>query len=247
MHRFFADERGIVKNIAYLNAEDAGHALRVLRLENGDEVELVCAPARYLAEIDSTEDGEVRLHVTEKLRDTEAQTRVTLYQGLPKADKMEWIVQKSTELGAAAIAPVAMIRSVVKLEGKDAAKKTERWQKIAREAVKQCARVNAPEVKMPRKLAAMKDELNALDVLIVPWEDARDGSIADCLAPFKTKERVSIGILIGPEGGIAPEEAEWLTHEAGAKLVTLGPRILRTETAAIASQTIVMALRGEME
>ncbi len=187
MHRFFADERGIVENIAYLNAEDAGHALRVLRLENGDEVELVCAPARYLAEIDSTEDGEVRLRVTEKLRDTEAQTRVTLYQGLPKADKMEWIVQKSTELGAAAIAPVAMIRSVVKLEGKDAAKKTERWQKIAREAVKQCARVNAPEVKMPRKLAAMKDELNALDVLIVPWEDARDGSIADCLAPFKDK------------------------------------------------------------
>lgn len=247
MHRFFADERGIVENIAYLNAEDAGHALRVLRLENGDEVELVCAPARYLAEIDSTEDGEVRLRVTEKLRDTEAQTRVTLYQGLPKADKMEWIVQKSTELGAAAIAPVAMIRSVVKLEGKDAAKKTERWQKIAREAVKQCARVNAPEVKMPRKLAAMKDELNALDVLIVPWEDARDGSIADCLAPFKANERVSIGILIGPEGGIAPEEAEWLTHEAGAKLVTLGPRILRTETAAIASQTIVMALRGEME
>ncbi len=247
MHRFFADERGIVENIAYLNAEDAGHALRVLRLENGDEVELVCAPARYLAEIDSTEDGEVRLRVTEKLRDTEAQTRVTLYQGLPKADKMEWIVQKSTELGAAAIAPVAMIRSVVKLEGKDAAKKTERWQKIAREAVKQCARVNAPEVKMPRKLAAMKDELNALDVLIVPWEDARDGSIADCLAPFKANERVSVGILIGPEGGIAPEEAEWLTHEASAKLVTLGPRILRTETAAIASQTIVMALRGEME
>ena len=112
MHRFFADERGIVENIAYLNAEDAGHALRVLRLENGDEVELVCAPARYLAEIDSTEDGEVRLRVTEKLRDTETQTRVTLYQGLPKADKMEWIVQKSTELGAAAIAIVAATLAV---------------------------------------------------------------------------------------------------------------------------------------
>ena len=160
---------------------------------------------------------------------------------------MELIVQKSTELGAAAIAPVAMIRSVVKLEGKDAAKKTERWQKIAREAVKQCARVSAPEVRLPRKLSAMREELNALDELIVPWEDARDGSVADCLAPFAQKEDVSVGILIGPEGGIAPEEAEWLTREANAKLVTLGPRILRTETAAIASQTIVMALRGEME
>ena len=247
MHRFFAAERGIAENVAYLNAENAGHALRVLRLESGDEVELVCAPARYLAQIDSTEGGEVRLRVIEKLRDTEAKTRVTLYQGLPKADKMEWIVQKSTELGATAIAPVAMLRSVVRLEGRDAAKKTERWQKIAREAVKQCARVSTPEVKPPRKLSAMKDELNALDVLIVPWEDARDGSVADCLAPFAEKESLSVGILIGPEGGIAPEEAEWLTHEAGAKLVTLGPRILRTETAAIASQTIVMALRGEME
>ena len=179
--------------------------------------------------------------------DTEPASKLYLFQGLPKSDKMELIVQKSTELGAAAIAPVAMIRSVVKLEGEDAAKKAERWQKIAREAVKQCARVNAPEVKMPRKLAAMKGELNALDVLIVPWEDARDGSVADCLAPFAQKEDVSVGILIGPEGGIAPEEAEWLTREANAKLVTLGPRILRTETAAIASQTIVMALRGEME
>ena len=154
MHRFFADERGVVQGAAYLNAEDAGHALRVLRLESGDEVELVCAPARYRATIDSTEGGEVRLRVIEKLRDTEARTRVTLYQGLPKADKMELIVQKSTELGAAAIAPVAMIRSVVRLEGKDAEKKTERWQKIAREAVKQCARVSAPEVRLPRKLSA---------------------------------------------------------------------------------------------
>ena len=93
MHRFFADERGVVQGAAYLNAEDAGHALRVLRLESGDEVELVCAPARYRAKIDSTEGGEVRLRVIEKLRDTEAKTRVTLYQGLPKADKMELIVQ----------------------------------------------------------------------------------------------------------------------------------------------------------
>ena len=95
MHRFFADERGIVENIAYLNAEDAGHALRVLRLENGDEVELVCAPARYLAEIDSTENGEVRLRVTEKLCDTEAQTRVTLYQGLPKADNIALVAERN--------------------------------------------------------------------------------------------------------------------------------------------------------
>lgn len=247
MHRFFADERGLVSDSAYLNAEDAQHALRVLRLGVGDEVELVCAPARYLARIEDTEGGEVRLRALSRLIDTEALTRVTLYQGLPKADKMEWIVQKSTELGAAAVAPVEMARSVVKLSGKDAQKKTERWQKIAREAVKQCARVSVPEVREPKRLTALAQEFAQLDVLIVPWEDARDGSIVDCLAPFAGQKALRVGILVGPEGGIDAKEADWLREHANAKLVTLGARILRTETAALAAQAIVMALRGEME
>ena len=123
--------------MASLGEEDARHALRVLRLEPGDEIELVCAPARYLAEIADTEDG-VTVRIKEELRRTEAKTQVTLYQGLPKADKMEMIAQKCTELGVYAIRPVAMERCVVKLEGKDAVKKIDRWQKIAREAVKQC-------------------------------------------------------------------------------------------------------------
>ena len=244
MHRFFADERGIVQDAAYLNAEDAGHALRALRLESGDEVELVCAPARYRAKIDSTEGGEVRLRVIEKLRDTEAKTRVTLYQGLPKADKMELIVQKSTELGAAAIAPVAMIRSVVKLEGKDAAKKTERWQKIAREAVKQCARVSAPEVRLPRKLSAMREELNALDVLIVPWEDARGYS----LTAFHREhpEIRDLAIVIGPEGGMSADEIARM-KDCGCQSVTLGARILRTETAGLCALSALFCLYGELE
>lgn len=232
---------------AGLNAEDSRHALRVLRLREGDEVELVCAPERFLAVIESVEEERVRVRVLHALRGTEAKTRVTLYQGLPKADKMELIVQKATELGAAAIQPVAMERCVVRLDGKDAAKKTERWQKIAREAVKQCARVCAPEVRLPAKLFALQAELTGLDVLIVPWEDARDGSIRDALAPFEGTQALRVGILIGPEGGIEPQEAHWLRAQAGGKLVTLGPRILRTETAGIAALTIAMALRGEME
>jgi len=246
MHRFFADESGIVDGMASLGAEDAKHALRVLRLETGDEIELVCAPGRYLAEIADTEDG-VTVRIKEELRRTEAKTQVTLYQGLPKADKMEMIAQKCTELGVYAIRPVAMERCVVKLEGKDAGKKIERWQKIAREAVKQCARVSVPEVLEVRKLAQLKEEFEALDALIVPWEDARDGSIASALASCGEKEDLHVGILIGPEGGISEKEAAWLAENAGAKLVTLGPRILRTETAGLAALTIVMALRGEME
>ena len=247
MHRFFADETGIVNGKARLNAEDSKHALRVLRLESGDEVELVCAPARYLAVMEGEEDGLVTVSIREELRQTEAKTQVTLYQGLPKADKMELIAQKTTELGVYAIRPVAMERCVVKLEGKDAGKKIDRWQKIAREAVKQCARVTVPEVLEVKKLAQLKDEFAALDVLIVPWEDARDGSIRHSLAPFEGKEEISVGVLIGPEGGIDAKEAAWLSRLSNARLVTLGPRILRTETAALASLAMVMACRGEME
>lgn len=247
MHRFFADERGVIHGRAWLCGEDAGHALRVLRLAPGDEVELVCAPERYLARIESAQEDEVCLRVECALRCTEAKTQVTLYQGLPKADKMEWIVQKSTELGATAVIPVEMERSVVRLSDKDGEKKAARWQKIAREAVKQCARISAPLVTPPQRLSALLPSLQAHDMLIVPWEDARDGSIAACLAPFSECESLNVGILIGPEGGISPQEAEWLAREAGAKLVTLGPRILRTETAAIAAQTMVMACRGEMQ
>ena len=247
MHRFFADENGIVNGTACLNIEDSQHALRVLRLGSGDEIELVCAPGRFLAQITGETDGLVQVQVREALRRTEARTQVTLYQGLPKADKMEMIAQKSTELGVHAIRPVAMERCVVKLEGKDAGKKTERWQKIAREAVKQCARVTVPEVLPPKKLAQLEEELQQLDVLIVPWEDARDGSIRQALAPFEGRETLHVGILIGPEGGISEKEAHWLAENAGAKLVTLGPRILRTETAGLCALTMVMAFRGEME
>ena len=247
MHRFFADESGIQNGLARLSAEDSAHALRVLRLTEGEEIELVLSPKRYLAAIEEADMDGVVVRVSGELRETEAKTRVTLFQGLPKADKMELIAQKLTELGACAIQPVAMERCVVKIEGKDAQKKTERWQKIAREAVKQCARIDVPQIREVKKLTALRDEFAALDVLIVPWEEARDGSIAQCLAPFAGQEAISVGILIGPEGGISEKEAAWLAENANAKLVTLGPRILRTETAAIASVTMVMALRGELE
>ena len=247
MHRFFADERGLTDGVAFLGAEDAQHALRVLRLTCGEEIELVCPPERYLARIEGIDGGEVRVRALSPLRSTEARAQVTLYQGLPKADKMEWIVQKSTELGACAVQPVAMERCVVRLDGKDAAKKTERWQKIAREAVKQCARICVPEVREVKKLAALREELAALDLLIVPWEDARDGSVRACVESVSQLPAPRIGVLIGPEGGISTAEADWLREAAGGRLVTLGPRILRTETAGLCALTMVMADRGEME
>ena len=247
MHRFFADETGIRDGMARLNAEDSRHALRVLRLEAGDEIELVCAPERYLACIEEAQEDAVLVSVCRQLKSTEARAKVTLYQGLPKADKMEMIVQKATELGAFSVVPVAMERSVVKLEGKDAAKKAERWQKIAREAVKQCARIDVPQVREPVRLQRLEQEMKELDLLIVPWEEAVDGSIRACIRELAEKESLTVGILIGPEGGISQKEAQWLREAVGARLVTLGPRILRTETAALAALTMTMAYLGEME
>ena len=247
MHQFFADESGIQNGVARLNETDSRHALRVLRLEVGDEVELVCDPVHYQAGIAGIEDGIVTVAIRGELRPTEAKTKVTLYQGLPKADKMELIAQKTTELGVHAIRPVAMERCVVKLDGKDSAKKIERWQKIAREAVKQCARTSVPDVLEVKKLAQLKEEFAQLDVLIVPWEEARDGSIRAALEAYVGKADLRVGILIGPEGGISEKEAAWLAENANAKLVTLGPRILRTETAGICALTMVMAYCGEME
>ena len=229
MHRFFADERGIVENIAYLNAEDAGHALRVLRLENGDEVELVCAPARYLAEIDSTEGGEVRLRVTEKLRDTEAQTRVTLYQGLPKADKMELIIQKAVELGAFQVIPVSMKRCVVKLDEKKADAKIKRWQGIAEAAAKQSKRGVIPTVAPVMSYAQAVKMASQMDLKLVPYELAEGMEQTKHLIE-SVEPGQQIAIFIGPEGGFDPEEIRTAT-EAGIQPITLGKRILRTETA----------------
>lgn len=247
MHRFYADERVAEGDLARLTDEDARHATRVLRLDAGDEIELIAPPERFLARIERADEAGVFARALRPLPSTEARTRLTLYQGLPKSDKMDLIVQKATELGAHGVRPVAMERSVVKLEGKDAQKRMDRWRKIAREAVKQCARIDTPEIAPCEKLEKLEEELRALDLLIVPWEDARDGSLRACLSRVADRPQARIGVLIGPEGGISAREAAWLAETAGAQLVTLGPRILRTETAGLCALSAIMALRGELE
>ena len=125
MHRFYADEAGVTGDIARLAAEDARHAYRVLRMRPGDVLELYADGARYAAQIASIDESGASCRITAQLPSTEAQLRVTLYQGLPKADKMELIIQKAVELGAARIVPVAMSRCVVQLSPKDGARKRE--------------------------------------------------------------------------------------------------------------------------
>lgn len=238
MHRFFADEKGIVDGFAYLEETDARHALKVLRLCAGDILTLISNDGLYLCEIDAIADGAVRVKVVSPLPSTEPRLKITLYQGLPKADKMDWIVQKATELGVHRIVPVQMARCVVKPDQKDALKKRERWQKIAREAAKQSGRTKMPEIALP--LPIHKCVLKH-DLLLVPWEDAQGFSLQKAHA--QRPEALSIGVLIGPEGGITQEEIASLPFTP----LTLGPRILRTETAGLCALSALYALYGDLE
>lgn len=210
-----------------LSPEDARHAAKVLRLRPGDEiVALDGMGGRSRARLG--EDGSVEL--LETLPSNEPRLRLTVYQGVPKADKLELLAQKLTELGVTRLVPVEMERSVRHFE------KVERLRKIAREAAKQCRRALPMEIAEPMPWREAVADMRACKLLVAPWEEATAGHLTD-LAPC-----ADIGLLIGPEGGISAREIE----ECGAKTVTLGARILRTETAALAATAILMAAMGEI-
>ena len=244
MHRFYADPSRTDDNRCYLTPEDARHALTVLRLKAGQHVELFRGRERWEAEIVSTDSRDVCVRLLSLLPSTEPELSVTLFQGLPKADKMDWIVQKATELGVCRVVPVLMNRCVSRPEPKDFIRKLDRWRKIIREAGKQSGRCVIPDITEPVDLRSLPAFSVLPEVSIVPWEDADGfGPLA-----FRAAHPVlsSLGILIGPEGGIESEEISFL-RSAGFIPLTLGKRILRTETAGLAAVSAFMSLYGEME
>lgn len=243
MHRFYADESGIADGLVRLNAEDAHHAQRVLRMKVGEEAQIFCDQRRYTAQITDMDDG-VTLRILEELPSTEAALRITLYQGLPKADKMELITQKAVELGADRVVPVAMSRCVVQLNAKDGAKKQERWQKIAREACKQSGRCMMMPVDAPISFKELLRRLPTHAAAIVPWEDAQGYSLRTFHQQHPDVRDVAI--VIGPEGGMSPEEIDQM-KAVSCQSVTLGPRILRTETAGLSAISALLCLYGDME
>lgn len=244
MHRFYADERGVQGEAAYLCEEDARHATRVLRMKTGENCELFADGRRFSGEIASIDDGEVAVRITGEMPSTEARLHITLYQGLPKADKMELIVQKAVELGAAQVVPVAMSRCVVQLDGKDGRKKQERWQKIAREACKQSGRCEMLQVTEPISFKQLLVKLPEHQAAIVPWEDARGYSLARFHADHP--DVTDLAIVIGPEGGMSEDEVARM-KDVNCLSVTLGPRILRTETAGLCAMSALFCLYGDME
>ena len=244
MNSFYIEGRGEAGQTVSLMPEDARHCAQVLRMQRDEEFYAIDeGGSRVLAELCEVSKEGCTALLREALPDNEAELRVTVYQGLPKADKLELVVQKLTELGAARLVPVKMERCVVKLNDKDGQKKQERLQKIAREASKQCKRGGCLEVAAPQSWKQLRDSVSAHDLLLVPWEDAQGFGLKAAHEAFP--EAKDIGIVIGPEGGMSEDEVRAL-EELGAKQITLGPRILRTETAAIAAATMAMLLWGDI-
>ena len=243
MHRFFYEEGCTHGDVVRLPELEARHAAQVLRLRAGAEVILLNgAGVVHRAVLTNVSSAHVEASLREALPACEAETRITLFQGMPKADKMEWIVQKTTELGVAAVQPVLFSRCDKTL-GKNIEKTMQRLSRIAREAVKQCGRGCIPLITPPISLEMAIGQLHAYDVVLLAWETPLEKRIADVVK--EVPKNASIAVVIGPEGGIEKEEALRF-QEAGAHLVTMGQRILRTETAGIAAISAILTLTGEL-
>lgn len=233
MQKFFVKNNQIENDLIYIKGTDVNHIINVLRLKQNDEIQ-VCnqdTSENYIVQIKEYNNESVICDILKKVDlKTETPFDIDIYQGLPKADKMELIIQKTTEIGAKKIIPVSMERCVVKLTEKDAKKKIERWQKIAEVAAKQSKRDIIPEIEDITNIKKICELVKEYDLFIIAYEEEKQHTLKEVLQ--NNKEAKKIGVLIGPEGGIDLKEIDIL-KQAGAKIITLGNRILRTETAPI--------------
>ena len=244
MPKFFVDSSNIQGSIAKIYGGDVRHITKVLRLQE-QSIIILCDGEGYdyVARLSKIESDALSLDILEKKPCVaEPNLKVTLFQSVPKNPKMEYIIEKCTELGIDAICPIVTERTVVKVDSDDSAcKKLERWRKIASESVKQCARGAIPTVYDIYSLEETEGLIKCLDLVIVAYENEKDTALKSVLK--ENKEATSVGIFIGPEGGFAESEIEFL-KSLGVKSITLGNRILRTETA---GQSVLCAVMYEFD
>ncbi|MDD6310548.1 MAG: RsmE family RNA methyltransferase [Firmicutes bacterium] len=240
MSRFFVAPENIgINHIIIDDRDDLHHMVKVLRLKEGDEIDVSDSIEwEYRAVIESLDKNEAQLKILDKQAfASEPELKVTLFQGVPKQGKMETIVQKCVELGVYEIVPVFMDRTVVVDKG-NFSKKVQRWNKVSAEAVKQCKRGIIPEVAEAVKSKDMLNMLSDFDLVLLPYENEKGTTIKDVLRNIDKKIR-SVAIIIGPEGGFSDNEADMIVS-CGGESVTLGKTILRTETAGMAALSMVM-------
>lgn len=258
MPKFFVNNEQFEDGEVRIIGNDVNHIKNVLRMKVGDTFN-VCNESNsenYIVEIGKFDKEEIICNILEKCENSaESNVKVHIYQGLPKADKMELIIQKSVELGVSKITPVEMKRCVVKLDGKDKVKKIERWQKIAEVAAKQSGRDIIPEICQVKNVKSICEEFANFDLVILCYENEKDVLLKNVLKSVYSKNGVlkdsenlnnsdfkndlKIAVIIGPEGGIDISEVEFMKQN-GAKSVSLGNRILRTETVGLSLLSIIM-------
>lgn len=233
MQKFFVKDEQIKENRIEITGTDVNHIINVLRMRKEDTVQInnLTTSENYIAEIIEYSNERITCKIIEKIASkSETSVDIHMYQGLPKADKMELIIQKTTEIGVKKIIPVSMERCIVKLDEKDSIKKVERWQKISEVAAKQSKRDIIPQIENVIKISELYTKIKEYDLFIVAYEEEDTRTLKEVLKSNTTARK--IGVLIGPEGGIDIKEIQKL-KENGAIIVTLGNRILRTETAPI--------------
>ena len=240
MYQFFVDDAQVHEHEIVIEGSDVNHIRNVLRMKIDERIRISNMSGKaYFCHITLiTEDMVVAEIDSEDDNGTELGNRITLFQGLPKGDKMELIIQKAVELGVYKIVPVSMKNCVVKLDEKKAAKKVERWQAIAESAAKQSKRTIIPLIDKPVPYKLALEKAGKLDVTLVPYENER-GMDATRQIMGQIKKGQSIGIVIGPEGGFAPEEIK-LADDNDMHRISLGSRILRTETAGLATLAMLV-------
>jgi len=234
MYRFFVEPYQIADNQIFVEGSDYNHIKNVLRMKIGEEVSVAVSgdDKEYRCGIEDYEEDRAVLKIRfVKENNVELPCKITLLQCLPKADKMELIIQKAVELGVFEIIPVSSKRAVVKLDDKKALSKISRWNGVSMAAAKQAKRAIIPEVKMPMSVNEALEYCNEADIKIIPYELSDNEGMDDTRQLFESIEPgQSVVIFIGPEGGFEDTEVD-RAKDKGFKAVTLGKRILRTETA----------------
>ncbi|MGK0467996.1 16S rRNA (uracil(1498)-N(3))-methyltransferase [Clostridium sp.] len=246
MHKFFVPKHSIVDNVAIIDGEDVKHIYRVLRLKVSDKVSINNSDGKeYIGEITLIDKKQVIINLLQESPiNNESPIEVYLFQGLPKSTKMDLIVQKNTELGVKEVTPVITERVVVKTELKDL-KKVDRWNRIALEASKQSKRSLVPQINAPIDFESLLEQVKHMDLVVVPYENEEGYGIKKTVQNIGKKHIVKVAIVIGPEGGFEDYEILKL-KEIGAEIITLGPRILRTETAGFTCLSLIMYELGDL-
>lgn len=244
MPKFFVKNEQTNDNKITIIGEDVKHIKNVLRLKIDDNIQVcnVDTSINYTCRISKINNENIECIMLNKINSMcESNICINIFQGLPKADKMELIIQKSVELGAHEITPVEMKRCIAKIEEKSKLKKIERWQKISEVAAKQSGRDIIPKINNVTNIKNICNSIANYDIVLLAYENEETNTLKNELLKIKDKieKKLNIGIIIGPEGGIDKEEVEIL-QESGAKVITLGKRILRTETVALAMTSIIM-------